>query len=283
MERKNIVVAFAGFLAGSISTYFYFKRREWKKEQEEMNKLFSGCDENDGCEGCDESAFSKVEKKVTFGISSTFKEDTGSVEIRLSPEDPNLINLDENHISVYQGNTRESVRLSSGHPHLITIDENKITVDDGTVKESGVEDEAEVGEAEEVDVRVGSSVEDEVSQEVDNVVAEIVKEESDPMKTSQEWYEDDGKVIIKDADGWKDTDDPKQFWHKIPISQEDYLIRRNLSTISINSLNRSDQKIPPFPEYMVSRGESDSSFNDINGGFTIGNSGDEVDSANPFN
>lgn len=268
MERKNIIVAFAGFLTGSISTYFYFKRCEWKKEQDDINKLFSGCDD---CEGYNKSAFKKVRKKATFGISSAFKEDTESVEIRLSSEDPNLIDLDENSISVYQGDKRESVRLSSEYPHLITINENSIVVKNGNVNDF-ISNNRIIGQSE-LDVE----------EKTENIKTKITKEELNPIKTSQEWYNDDGKVIIKDADGWKDTDNPKQFWEKVPISKEDYLIRRNLSTISINSLNRSDQKIPPFPEYMVSRGKSDSSFNDINGDFTIKNNRDNIDITNPFN
>lgn len=66
---------------------------------------------------------------------------------------------------------------------------------------------------------------------------------SEGMRTSQEWYRNDNNVCIRDPDGWRDNEDPKKFWKDIPISQEDYIIRRNLSTLSF----RSD-KGDPFPE-----------------------------------
>lgn len=70
----------------------------------------------------------------------------------------------------------------------------------------------------------------------------IINEE---MRTSQEWYRNDDKVNIKDADGWRDNEDPEKFWKETPITKEDYIIRRNLSTLSFNS---KGDKFDPFVE-----------------------------------
>lgn len=66
---------------------------------------------------------------------------------------------------------------------------------------------------------------------------------NEEMRTSQEWYRNDDKVNIKDADGWRDNENPEKFWKEIPISKEDYIIRRNLSTLSFNS---NGDKSEPF-------------------------------------
>lgn len=66
---------------------------------------------------------------------------------------------------------------------------------------------------------------------------------NEDMRTSQEWYRNDDKVNIKDADGWRDNEDPEKFWKETPITKEDYIIRRNLSTLSFNS---KGDKSDPF-------------------------------------
>lgn len=68
----------------------------------------------------------------------------------------------------------------------------------------------------------------------------VINEE---MRTSQEWYRNDDKVNIKDVDGWRDNENPEKFWKETPITKEDYIIRRNLSTLSFNS---KGDKYDPF-------------------------------------
>lgn len=79
-----------------------------------------------------------------------------------------------------------------------------------------------------------------LSEENNDLDKQII---TDEMKTSQEWYNNDNNVCIRDPDGWRDNKDPKKFWENTPISKENYIIRRNLSTLSFTS-----DKNDPFHE-----------------------------------
>ena len=49
------------------------------------------------------------------------------------------------------------------------------------------------------------------------------------VKTSAGWYEDDN-VVITNPTGWLDVENPEEYWNSEKIKEEDYLLRRNLST-----------------------------------------------------
>ena len=49
------------------------------------------------------------------------------------------------------------------------------------------------------------------------------------IKTSAGWYEDDN-VVITNPTGWLDVENPEEYWNSKKIKEEDYLLRRNLST-----------------------------------------------------
>lgn len=49
------------------------------------------------------------------------------------------------------------------------------------------------------------------------------------IKTSAGWYEDDN-VVITNPTGWLDVENPEEYWNSEKIKEEDYLLRRNLST-----------------------------------------------------
>lgn len=62
------------------------------------------------------------------------------------------------------------------------------------------------------------------------------------LKTSHDWYMEDSGVIIKDPDGWGDVEDPEKFWKTELITKEDYILRRNVSTVSFKEGLTNDKE-----------------------------------------
>lgn len=61
------------------------------------------------------------------------------------------------------------------------------------------------------------------------------------MKTSEEWNNEDTNIKILDYDGWNDCENFNNFWKNTLITKEDYIIRRNLSTILFISGNKGNE------------------------------------------
>lgn len=71
---------------------------------------------------------------------------------------------------------------------------------------------------------------------------EVVKDDNEEMKTSEEWNNEDTNIKILDYDGWNDCENFNNFWENTLITKEDYIIRRNLSTILFISRNEENEE-----------------------------------------